>query len=365
MTSINSASFIYLGSTAIDKVYAGSHEVWAPEIPHINSLADLFSGSENGAWYDIQDMTTLWQDAAGTIPVTADGDPVGRVDDKSGNENHALQSTAASRPLFRTLIGKNWLEFDGVDDNLNIGPSSGEVDNLQTFIGTRHAVLHGKTKFSNGQYPLFGGYSKSYSFWEKVYQIVLTKRDLSDAEVAITKTLFGDIGVHDSLNASTYTHQYHSFFRSDLKWTHLFLGDFDTTNSGGTACYLMTREQNNLEHLDISSWDFSHITPSKRHINPFGISNKSLVNVVTGPNGEPFNGMGSHRNSLAFTNCKLSQESIDGILLGLVNSGSTGGSLTYTSETDTNAAQPPSATGEGYIDTLRARGWTISVVGGY
>ena len=43
----------------------------------------LFASSEVGAWYDPSDLTTLFQDSAGTTPVTAAGDPVGLMLDKS------------------------------------------------------------------------------------------------------------------------------------------------------------------------------------------------------------------------------------------------------------------------------------------
>lgn len=43
----------------------------------------LFAQGQQGAWYDPSDLTTLFQDAAGTTPVTADGDPVGLMLDKS------------------------------------------------------------------------------------------------------------------------------------------------------------------------------------------------------------------------------------------------------------------------------------------
>lgn len=43
----------------------------------------LFANGEQGAWYDPSDLTTLYQDSAGTTPVTADGDPVGLMLDKS------------------------------------------------------------------------------------------------------------------------------------------------------------------------------------------------------------------------------------------------------------------------------------------
>jgi hypothetical protein len=58
----------------------------------------LFANGEAGAWYDPSDFSTLFQDAAGTIPVTALGQPVGRVLDKSWNGSHLIQPSAASRP---------------------------------------------------------------------------------------------------------------------------------------------------------------------------------------------------------------------------------------------------------------------------
>ena len=95
------------------------------------SIASLFSASQAGAWYDPSDITTLYQDAAGTTPATADGDPVGRMLDKSGNGNHATQTVSGSRPVYRTDGTLHWLEFDGVDDLLfNYGFSRSNPDSL-------------------------------------------------------------------------------------------------------------------------------------------------------------------------------------------------------------------------------------------
>jgi len=47
------------------------------------SPASLFASGEEGAWYDPSDLTTLYQDAAGTTPVTGTGQPVGLMLDKS------------------------------------------------------------------------------------------------------------------------------------------------------------------------------------------------------------------------------------------------------------------------------------------
>lgn len=82
----------------------------------IFSPADLFQNNEQGAWYDPSDLSTMFQDSAGTIPVTAIGQPVGRINDKSGNGNNAIQSTAAARPLLQNDGVNNYLAFDGVDD---------------------------------------------------------------------------------------------------------------------------------------------------------------------------------------------------------------------------------------------------------
>ena len=59
----------------------------------------LFQAGEQGAWYDPSDFNSMYQDAAGTTPVTAVEQPVGKILDKSGNGNHASQATSAARPV--------------------------------------------------------------------------------------------------------------------------------------------------------------------------------------------------------------------------------------------------------------------------
>jgi hypothetical protein len=83
------------------------------------SPAELFAAGEQGAWYDPSDFSTMFQDSAGTTPVTAVGQSVGKINDKSGRNNHATQATAASRPVLRQdANNKYYLEFDAVDDSL-------------------------------------------------------------------------------------------------------------------------------------------------------------------------------------------------------------------------------------------------------
>jgi len=73
---------------------------------------------DTGGWWDPADMSTLFQDSAGTTPVTAADQPVGRANDKSGNGSHLLQATGTQRPFLRNIGALWWLEFDGVDDFL-------------------------------------------------------------------------------------------------------------------------------------------------------------------------------------------------------------------------------------------------------
>lgn len=81
-------------------------------------IKSLFANGEQGFVYDPNDLSTMYQDAAGTVPVTGAGQPVGLIRDKSGRGNHARQTTSASRPILRqnATTGAYYLEFDGSDD---------------------------------------------------------------------------------------------------------------------------------------------------------------------------------------------------------------------------------------------------------
>ena len=80
--------------------------------------ATLFASGEQGAWYDPSDLSTMFTNTAGTTLAAVD-DPVARINDKSGRGNHATQGTVAKRPILRqTAGGLYYLEFDGVDDEI-------------------------------------------------------------------------------------------------------------------------------------------------------------------------------------------------------------------------------------------------------
>ncbi|AZM38562.1 hypothetical protein EJP75_08390 [Acinetobacter baumannii] len=103
-------------------------------------IKSLFANNEQGFAYDPNDLSTMFQDSAGTVPVTAVGQPVGLILDKSGRGNHARQTTSASRPILRQNVttGAYYLEFDGSDDFLvtnSINFTS--TDKVSLFAGVR------------------------------------------------------------------------------------------------------------------------------------------------------------------------------------------------------------------------------------
>lgn len=94
----------------------GGRALTAPASPA--SPASLFAAGEKGWWYDISDLSTLFQDNAFSIRAAALGDPVGGVLDKSGNGLH-LTASGTARPLLqRDELGNYYLDFDGIDDKL-------------------------------------------------------------------------------------------------------------------------------------------------------------------------------------------------------------------------------------------------------
>lgn len=109
-----------------------------PSVPSFDPTT-LFSGGEQGLWYDPSNFTTMFQDAAKTTPVTAVGQPVGAINDISGRGNHATQVTSTSRPVLQQDGGgRYYLAFDGVDDFLVTGSIDFTVtDKMTTWIGLR------------------------------------------------------------------------------------------------------------------------------------------------------------------------------------------------------------------------------------
>lgn len=109
--------------------------------------ASLFGGGIQGGWWDISDLSSLFQNSDGTGAVAV-GDPVGYVTDKSGNGRHMIQATAAARPVLRQDGGSfYYLEYDGVDDTLDVPGSTSMFNFLHD--GTGGSIYHGLSVVSD------------------------------------------------------------------------------------------------------------------------------------------------------------------------------------------------------------------------
>lgn len=106
-TTVGDGGVQYEGERLIQPVINGylSTELDSPSL--------FPTAAQKYAWYDVSDMNTLFQDSAMTIPVTADGDPVGAIKDKSGNDKHFLQTDNSKRPVYHIDInGVPYITFE-------------------------------------------------------------------------------------------------------------------------------------------------------------------------------------------------------------------------------------------------------------
>ncbi len=77
----------------------------------------LFAAGEKGFLFDPTNPSNLKQNSNGTTAVTTTGDPVGYIQDLSGNGNHATQATAGQRALFNVSGSVNSLAFNGITNS--------------------------------------------------------------------------------------------------------------------------------------------------------------------------------------------------------------------------------------------------------
>ena len=90
-------------------------------------VKELFKNGEQGFFYDPNDLTTMFQDAAGTVPVTGSGQPVGLVLDKSKG----------------LVLGSNLIPNGSFDADTNWSKSAGWT------VSGGKANFDGLTAFSN------------------------------------------------------------------------------------------------------------------------------------------------------------------------------------------------------------------------
>jgi hypothetical protein len=123
------------------------------------SPASLFENGEEGVWFDPSDYTTLFQDSAGTTPVTAVEQPVGLMLDKS--KGLVLGSELVTNGDFSS--GANWTAATGWSigggvASCNAIAGANLDQTLVTTIGKIYAVSYTITSYTSGSvYARFTG----------------------------------------------------------------------------------------------------------------------------------------------------------------------------------------------------------------
>jgi len=455
---VNSINKLYLGSTAINKAYLGAGILFSGDFSPASlsalfaggqqglwleavqsgefSPASLFAGGAEGAWYDPSDLSTLFQDSAGTTPVTTAGQPVGRMLDNSGRANHAVQATAASRPTYQT--GPARATLDKVDDLLSVTVPTGGFTGTMVLATDQGTASYG-VNIPSGPYDIGSRVGTHFPGNAIVGQVI---RDgaLSAGDAAATEAYFVENGATASYGAVT---DFTSFWRD---WSEITSFPLIDTSAGTdfAIAWFGCSSLTSFPLIDTSAgnsfyaaWTFCSSLTSFALIDTssgtnfrlawqgcFSLTSFPLINTSAGTNfqqawngcssltsfplintsagtifnqawqgcssltsfplintsaGTSFNGAWRNCSSLtsfpanafddisggdfteAFTNTALTETSIDNILVSLVASGIATGTRVF----DQSGGSAPSSTGEAAIDTLRSRGWTVTVTGGY
>jgi len=352
------------------------------------SPADLFTGGIAGAWYGPSDLSTLFQDSAGTTPVTTAGQPVGLMLDKSGNGNHATQATAAARPTYQTAPARATL--DKVDDRLSVTVPTGGFTGTMV-LGTDQGTASYGVNIPAGAYDI-GGRGGRYFPGNAIVGQLIRDGALSAGDAAATEAYFVANGATAGYGAVT---DFGGFWRD---WSDLTIFPLIDTSSGTSfhrtwwGCDSLT----SFPLIDTSSgsnfrlaWrDCTSLTSfplidtssgtnfSLAWFNCTSLTSFPLIDTSAGTNfynawfncnsltsfpANAFDNVKGGDFTNAFLNTALTQTSIDNILVSLVTSGIAAGTRVF----NQSGGSAPSSTGEAAIDTLRSRGWTVTVTGGY
>lgn len=158
---------------------AGLAVAWSP-------LVQIAIGV-NGTWLDPSDATTLWQDSDGTTPAGV-GDPVGRITDRSGNGNHATQATTSSKPTLRESGGLRYLEFDGVDDFLEV-PSCQAGPTILTGIAYKSRGLNYLKAIAGGYYTPALRWQRLRHAWNGSNHTISVAHDVNTPVINVADTI--------------------------------------------------------------------------------------------------------------------------------------------------------------------------------
>jgi hypothetical protein len=331
--------------------------------------------------------TTVFTNTTRTIPAEV-GQGVGGLADLSGNDNHAAQATASAKPIYQTSPDR--VTIDGVDDRMTVTVPAGGFTGTMVLATDQGTASYG-VNIPAGPYEI-GGRDGMYFPGGAIVGQVIRDGALSAGDAAATEAYFVENGATASYGAVT---DFRSFWRDRSELTSFPLIDTSSGTNFKQAWYrcngltsfplIDTSAGTNFNYawgdcfsltsfplIDTSSGiDFNRAWLDCRDLTSFPLIDTSsgtdfdyawydCESLTTIPAGL-FDNIKGGKFIGAFTNTALTQTSIDNILVSLVASGIAAGTRVF----DQSGGSAPSSTGEAAIDTLRARGWAVTVTGGY
>jgi hypothetical protein len=303
--------------------------------------------------------------------------------------NHAIQSTAAAKPLYQTTPAR--LTLDRVDDRLVMTvPSGGFVGTM--VLATPEGTAAYGVNIPAGSYNIGGrgGTGGQYFPGTAMQAYIIRNGALTQGEIDQAITYLRDNGGGPNYGAVT---NFNSFWRARSELTAFpvidtsagtnFFAAWDGCSSltsfplintaAGTNFPFAWRGCSSLASFPLintaagtnfqSAWDGCSSLTSFPLINTAAGTNffaawRNCSSLTTFP-ANFFNGCAATNFTNAFTNTNLTQASIDGILVSIESNGTSGGTFNQ------SGGSAPSATGQAAITALRSRGWTVTVTGGF
>jgi len=395
-------------------------------------IIQLFNDGEQGAIYIprpvVNGVQSLFQDAAGTAAVTADGDPVGLMLDQSGNGNSAAQSISAARPTYNTSPDR--LSLDKVDDALIVTVPAGGWTGTMVLATDQGTASYG-VSIDAGAYDLGGEYFPG----DAIVAALFRDGAMTTKEKAYVESYFVGSGATESYgevadfgyawrdNSLTSFPLIDTSSGTDfeLAWYGNSLTSFPLIDTSSGTNFHAAWHSNNLTSFPLidtssgtnfrSSWYGNSLTSfplidtssgttfryawQGNRLTSFPLIDTSsgtnfgyawygnsltsfpLIDTSSGTNfryawygnaelvdfpANFFDNIKGGNLDSAFDATNLNEASIDGILVSLVTSGIAAGTRKFS---QSGGSAPSAATGQPAIDTLRSRGWTVSVTGGY
>ena len=293
---------------------------------------ELFKNGEQGVWYDPTDLATMYQEHTGGSPVTANGQPVGLMLDKSGNALNALQPISTQRPTYNTDPSR--LTLDLVDDSLAFTVPTGGIDGYMV-VGTDDGTASYGVSLPAGDYDIGGDYFMGGS----VNGFLLREGDVSDSDLKKVEAEFVKNGAKASYGDVT---NFSNFWRGKN------LTEFPLIDTSSGTNFQDAWRDNNLTSfplLDVSSGT------------NFGYA--WYGNNLTSFPANMFDSCLATNFANAFSNTNLSEQSIDNILVSINSNRTRNGTF------DQSGGSAPSVAGNVAIVGLRLCGWTVTVTGGF